>query len=236
MVEIGRLCFKNKTEAKKFFSEILNRNEIGSELSGDDFTHVKSLIEHHHNAVEKIGSGIEKIGVRRTKWGNSHRFVIIQTNGEEVALSYNTCLDGKTDSRKKFVSACRRHVHKDLHRWKVKQIVQPKSEGMLKCVESGELIEFEEGQVDHKPPLTFSVIVKAFVQARKMNTDQVAFVTDKDGMERLADEEVIADFREFHKEMAVLRILSKSANLKGSSKGRIAPTKNDGTLESFQLK
>ncbi|EDY83709.1 hypothetical protein VDG1235_3336 [Verrucomicrobiia bacterium DG1235] len=174
--------------------------------------------------------------VKKTKWGNSHRFVVVQQDGAEVAISYTTCLDGKPDSRKKFIAVCRLIVHKDLHRWKVKQIIEPKSESMLRCVESGTLVDFEDAQVDHKPPLTFSVIVKAFIQARKLDTGGVVFMTDKDGMEILADEELSKDFREFHKDMAVLRILSKTANLKGASKGRIAPTKNDGTLENFQLR
>ncbi|WP_432745973.1 hypothetical protein ABXJ76_08375 [Methylobacter sp. G7] len=48
--------------------------------------------------------------------------------------------------------------------------------------------------------------------------------------EHFADQELADKFDAFHKEMAVLRVLSTKQNNKLSGGARIKPTKKDGTL------
>jgi len=100
----------------------------------------------------------------------------------------------------------------------------------VKCVISGEIVEWEECQVDHKSPLTFSVIVKSFIIANNLDIAKIEY-TYSNSREKFVDESIAKNFDEFHKNMAVLRIISTKENLKLSGSARVKPTKKDGILK-----
>jgi hypothetical protein len=117
-------------------------------------------------------------------------------------------------------------VHDRIRKFKIQQF----KNRPVKCVISGEIIEWEECQVDHKSPLTFSVIVKSFIVANNLNISEIEY-TYSNSREKFADETIAEKFYDFHKSMAVLRIVSTKENLKLSGSARVKPTKKDGILE-----
>lgn len=97
------------------------------------------------------------------------------------------------------------------------------------CPATDRIVEWEECHVDHRTPLTFSVIVRSFIVARGIETSSVAY-EDSGARERFANHELAVAFELFHREMAVLRIVAADQNAKLSSGARNKPTKKDRTL------
>ncbi|NLN13101.1 MAG: hypothetical protein GX169_02620, partial [Arcobacter skirrowii] len=91
------------------------------------------------------------------------------------------------------------------------------------------ILEWEDAHIDHKAPLTFSVIVKAFIVSHDIDIDMIEF-EEKDGIVTFRDLGISVSFDKFHKNMALLRVVSKNENIKRSSNARIKATKNDFLL------
>jgi hypothetical protein len=99
----------------------------------------------------------------------------------------------------------------------------------VRCAITNDALEWEGCQIDHKVPLTFSVIVKSFIIANKVDVSSVDYVGEIT-VETFADQTLAENFREFHKAMAVLRVISTKQNQKLSGRARIKPTKKDHIL------
>lgn len=91
-IEIGSLRFSKKGEAIAFFRNMLNKYELGDEVSDADTQILSLLIARHPEATEKIGPGIACFKVKSADFG-TRCFWITQTNGVKVKFSFRACLD-----------------------------------------------------------------------------------------------------------------------------------------------
>lgn len=79
---------------------------------------------------------------------------------------------------------------------------------------SGDPITAESCHVDHVAPMTFEAIVQAFLAAIGIDAAQVEYLDGDNVTEsQFADRELSERFALFHRERAVLRVVSKRANL-----------------------
>jgi hypothetical protein len=136
-------------------------------------------------------------------------------------------INGLPTDIQKFSRACRFSVHDRIRKFKIQKF----KNRPVRCVISGEIVEWEECQVDHKSPLTFSVIVKSFIVANDLNISTIEY-TYNNSREKFIDDSIAEKFYEFHKKMAVLRIVSTKENQKLSGSARVKPTQKDGVLEN----
>ncbi|MDF1741137.1 MAG: DCL family protein [Verrucomicrobiales bacterium] len=223
---IGELEFSGKGKAKDFFKAILNAGEVGRRVNDMEFEHLMDLLIRHPRADEKIGSGVESVSIScHSKYGNRF-FKLHRIDGTEDDFSYPKCIDGDHNPITEFSYACRRAVEKRLHRWKTQQM----DGNYLKCAITGESLTFSQAHVDHKSPLTFSVIAKSFMVANsidlaKLEYNRIGII----GVE-FSDKALAEKFDLFHTKMAILRIISAKENLKGSHSARVTPTKKDSVL------
>lgn len=231
-LSIGSRNFATKREAKAFYSGILQSTCPGDRLGDDDHQAILDLIGRHPS----LGSIIQEVScieVEKLKLSfmpGGRRFVAILRNGKRRAFSYIVALDGQKSALDGFRAASRRIVMEDLHAWKMKQMQR---DGTFVCAVSGKSFPMDAIHVDHKPPLTFSVIVKGFLAARKIDPQKVCIREIDDIKMGFEDDELASDFREYHRQMAVLRIIQKRLNVEKASKGRIRPSARDGTLLDF---
>jgi hypothetical protein len=145
---------------------------------------------------------------------------------EKQIFSYRLAINGDWSNEKLFSRACRFTIANRLRDFK-KHCFKNRP---VKCALTNEIIEWKECQIDHKAPLTFSVIIKSFIIANKLDLSTIKYGA-KNGVEYFLDEELAQKFDLFHKEMAVLRVLSTKENNKRASSARIKPTKKDGVLK-----
>ena len=259
-ITIGEKTFDSKSKALTFYKDILNTYEVGKELNEEDFQSVFDLVhmdfiaeeikayESEYNA-EYDGDKMNVIAiVKRTRdiimdygwetgdyinsimidfhpdFRSTKCFYIIGSEGRQL-FSYILKINGALSNNQQFSRACRHRVAERLREFKKEQF----KNRPVKCALTNEIIEWEECQIDHKSPLTFSVIVKSFIVAHKIDINSVEYVYDN-SKEQFANKDIADKFDDFHKEMAVLRVLSTKQNRKLSSGARIKPTKKDGTL------
>jgi len=144
---------------------------------------------------------------------------------EQWLFSYRLMINGDLSEEKKFYIACRNAVKTELHKFKEKVFANKP----VKCAISNVEVDWDTCQIDHKPPLTFSVIVRSFIESRKID-DFMNHISYVGNIWTFIDNNMEMQFVDFHKRMAVLRTLSTKHNIKIASTGRIKPTKSDYKL------
>jgi hypothetical protein len=231
-VTLGHLSFAKQGDAKSHFKEILNRHKKGTILSGNDFADVEALLSGHPRAQEKIGVGLRALTIASDEMGGQC-FHIVRTDETVDNFSYNKCIAGDPAPFTAFSLACRRAVEDDLYEFKVSYFTtnQDKDE-KVRCPETKKRIAFGEAHVDHRSPLSFSVIVKFFIDSRTLDLAKVKLKREGLYGNELGDAALAENFRLWHKKTAMLRVIEAGRNLAKSPLARIKPTKADHTLPS----
>ena len=222
---IGERNFSSATEAKNYYRQILNSGEVSRLLNEFEFAALMDLLSLHPRSVDKIGSGVHAFTIELNEY-KKRAFILHRVDGSKEDFSYLKCIDGDHNPFTEFSKACRRSVENRLRLWKVNQM----NGNVAKCAITGKIITIDQAHVDHKPPQTFSVIVKSFVVARDIDLSSVKYVRKNINGVELEDVNLASDFDQFHTRMAVLRIVCATENLKASSAARVTPTAKDGTL------
>lgn len=91
-ITISTRTFEKAGDGTAFFKDMLNRYALGATVSDDDAKELISLLEHHDEREEKIGTGIDRIEVRHGPEGFTRCFWIVRTDGSQVDFSYIHCL------------------------------------------------------------------------------------------------------------------------------------------------
>lgn len=221
-LKIMNKVFNTKKEALEYYKNILNSYDYDEELHYSDFEDIKNLYLYDKKLKD---IEVKKILVKKhTKYSNKCFYIFMPDSTSEI-FSYRIAINGALTSLQMFRSACREAIYPRLRKTKI-SIFKNRP---VECALSSKELEWEEAHIDHKAPLTFSVIVKAFIVANNIVLDKIDFKEDN-GVVTFKDSQIAINFDEFHKNMAVLRVISKKENLKQSSRARIKATKNDFLL------
>lgn len=231
-ITIGDKTFDSKSKALVFYKDILNSYEVGDCLSEDDCKNISNLVymgldsEEVKAYEEETGDYVKSVMIdNHPEFRNTKCFFLMGGIEEKQLFSYLLAINGATSDDQRFSKACRHLVSERLREFKKQQF----KNRPVKCAITNKIVEWEDCQIDHKAPLTFSVIVKSFIIANKIDIRTVEYVSELT-KEQFADQELADKFDAFHKEMAVLRVLATKQNRKLSGGARIKPTKKDGTL------
>lgn len=231
-ISVGVNIFPSKSKALEYFRGILNSYEAGDKLGKDDFKSVHDLACRNYDSEELIEYENDEENLIKfivvdyhPEFKSTKCFFLITRAEEEYVFSYRLAINGALSDRQRFSNACRFLVSSRLRDFK-KQHFKNRP---VKCAMTNKVVEWEECQVDHKSPLTFSVIVKSFIIANNIDVSSVEYSSEYT-KEHFVNKELAEKFDFFHKEMAVLRILSTGENNKLSANARIKPTKKDGVL------
>ena len=225
-IEIGENEFATKKDALNHYKIILNSYEFGEVLSSVDIKDVLDLLETHPKVVEKIGVGIEKIRIAKVQY-KTKSFELVRTDGSTEFFSYTKRINSPKTEFTKFREACRKTIQEDLRNVKLAYFDKFSKKGQVRCQESKELTKYEELNVDHRQPNTFSVIVDRFIEIKNIDLKEVEYLQIDGGPNELADENLKKEFRDYHKEKANLRIVKKSLNLGRSFQAKITRQKKD---------
>jgi len=228
-IEIGEREFATKKDALNHFKTILNSYEFGQNLNKDDLKDILDLLESHPNAKEKIGVGIEYVRIAKVQY-NTKSFELVRTDGSTEFYSYTKRINAPKTDFTKLREACRQAIQEDLRNVKLAYFDRFSKKGQVKCQESGDLAKYEELNVDHRQPNTFSVIVDRFVELNKLDLKKINYLQIDGGPNELADENLKEEFRQYHRDKANLRIVKKSLNLDRSFQARVNRQKKDLTI------
>jgi hypothetical protein len=172
---------------------------------------VLALLERHPSAQTKIGVGVASIEVRAIMPYGTHGFWIHRVDGSGTDFSYLQCLSPSTRLAK-FKAACRTAI---LPQVAAAKFLAFEWANEITCPISGEVITRDTAHVDHAPPWTFQHITDEFIRKNALDVTTIELAGGGDGetSQRFAQPIDAFVFAEFHRSLAVLRVVSKTANL-----------------------
>ena len=216
--------FEKQGDATAFFRKMLNRYRPGDRVSEEDGLDVAALLERHTEYVAKVGCGVDHFEIVMTEHG-TQCFRIVRVNGTGTDFSYPHCISQRAPSRKQEVSAAFRQAVKfDLYKARDAFFATHKDgEGCVTCAVSGERIRQDQAHMDHRPPMTFEVIVTTFLAHRGLSLDDVPLTTGQDDQvsPTITDEVMCEAFRGYHAKVARLDLVKDTINLAQASRHRL---------------
>lgn len=227
---IGDKIFTTKKDAHDHFKRILNSYAYGESLSEVDLLDVLALLHFHPRAEEKIGVGVCEIRVEKIRY-KTKCFCIVRSDSSSDVFSYIKCINGEYSPTAKFRRTCRDLVREDLRGVKQTYFMAHSKKGSIQCQETGEWCSWEELNVDHRQPNTFSVIVDRFIEVNGIDVDAVNYSEVMDAVYEFEDESLRKAFREYHRSKANLRLVKKKRNLGRAHLARLGRQAKDLIVE-----
>ena len=229
-IQIGELTFNYKKDALLHFKNILNSYNYGETLNSEDYVDVLNLLKTHKKEKEKIGSGVKEFKVDEIRY-KTKCFYIIRNDSTSDIFSYTKCINGSSSEITKFNKTCRDLISDNLRSVKLSYFKARSKKGKVKCQETGELSFWEELNVDHRQPNTFSVIVDRFIEINQIDLSTVEYIETVDSVYVFKDSSLSKKFQEYHKAKANLRLVRKDKNLGRSHQARVKRQKRDLVIE-----
>lgn len=211
---IGDRVFRTKQELTEYCRSVLYSYTPGETLSAAHTEFLLGLIERHREYVQKVGAGVERFTVESDGWGR-FCFWIHRVDGTDTDVSFVECIRS-SGTRQDFTAALRHAVADQVIDFRHKHFQQHADpDGFVSCPLTGEKITRLGSHVDHEPPLTFLRIVRDFIAERNLDIEAVAIGGKGDGEMKpvLLDAALKADWSDYHRRRARLRVTSRIGNL-----------------------
>jgi hypothetical protein len=223
-VSIGPRLFPTKDAAKEHYRAILYRHLIGRRIPEPDATELAWLLERHPEVDQKIGAGIDYLSVRDALYGK-RCFEVVRIDGTSTDFSFGSCVDGRAPSPlTEALNALRAEVTEDILRSKREWFRKHgDDQGKVACAISGKRVTIEEAHADHAPPRLFGTLAIAFLTAHgiKPGPELITPPADNQYQPLLADRALAERWRQYHHELAVIRIVARGENLTRGHEGKV---------------
>lgn len=222
-IHIAGQVFRNKTSLLAFLKIMLNKYELEETINENDLNFLTALLERHPEYLLKIGSGIDRIVIKKQGKYQTRCFIIVRTDKSTTDFSYAHCVnnDLTNEPKRMFNASCRSAVDPQVKEFKFRNILR-KVDGSyyVICQITKNELSLDEAHVDHTPPLTFDNIVNDFIKKRNLNPSKIQYMgfDDNESDKRFEDSSLEITFAEYHREVANLRMINKFDNLKQNKK------------------
>jgi hypothetical protein len=194
-------------ELHRIATAILHSGIVGwVDAQDEDF--LRWLLQYHSAAAEKIGCGAHHIEIRPNQF-RSPAFWIVRLDGTATDFSFNVCISGAHPRRAVVYNALRNAVVDQVSEFKQKILLA----GDARCAVTGASLYPSNSHADHVTP--FKDLADQFI-ASVGGIDMIPIVPSADGVmqHHVADGVVKETWQAFHREHAVLRLVTAEANLK----------------------
>lgn len=206
---VGKIYYKTKKVITEKAKAILHSSPIGYPLQGDDYHFIRGLLDYHPAVEEKIKHGERFIFVLPSKWG-TRGFYIIANDTSKIDFSYRICLNPKLydNTDRNIKKACRQAIEYDMIQFKLAYF-REHEDGEVLCPIIEMPMTFDNTEVDHVSPLTFIEIYKRWRQS----INGISLKTSHETTGSVfVNSQTVESFRQFHNEIAQLRMLSARGN------------------------
>jgi hypothetical protein len=209
-IAIGPYYFRSKSQAKNFVRELRDRYADGELVAGEDHDFLAHLLDRHPEREGKIGSGILGFTVATEKvFGKTRHFIVKRMDGSHTDFSFLSCIDGR-NPRADILQALRMAVTNQITDFANDQF----RKGVV-CAIDGIRLCMGNSHVDHVHPVTFMNLVNHWISVRGICLEDIEVLpsTDNNIVARMADKSLEQNWSDYHREKAVLRLISARANL-----------------------
>lgn len=207
---LGPFEFRTKGEAEAAIREVADSADIGNPVIGEAKELILGLLERHPEAARKIGAGVSQVVVRFNAY-KKRGFYLLRVDGSETDFSWTKCL-----SPPRPIDRVRTALRSCIADQKLEARDRHFAAGANACCElTGLAITPASCHVHHENP-TFAELVDAFLGARGISSEAVAFVR-VDGVEgpRLAAEWhwLGREFEAYHRTHARMLVVHASEHM-----------------------
>ncbi len=243
-LNIGEKEFKFKKDALLYYKNILNSYNFEELLNEENFKDILSLLDYDYSfgdekyrrLGQKIYDTIDYSKIRHIKISkvqfNTKCFELIFDDLSTKQISYTYIINRqKITADSTFNIACRNTIIKDMNLVKRKYFENYSIKGQVKCQETNEMSKWEDLVVDHRQPNTFSIIVDRFKEVTKIDLEKIEYFTDDNNFLLFKNEELMEQFRNYHKEKATLRVVKKECNSSRTGMAKIKKNTKDLSIE-----
>jgi hypothetical protein len=184
---------------------------IGPQVFAEDdvdwFVHC--IREMHPRADAKLAKRV--VGIRKyNRYGvNGDNLMLIYEDGSAMPFSWNKCCKGKQSSDGISVKNAMRAAVQDQTSAVMDAAFQAAAE--IECPMCGDRITRNTAHVDHAPP-KFADLVQAWLIDCDLTLEKVPLADDPQGGSVIAPGRFLDSWRRFHKQNAVLRVVSARWN------------------------
>jgi len=209
--------FKTQGALVDRIREIIKRNKPGAMVDLFDELFLRSLLDMHPEAQQKIGGGVVGFSVEDNPLypgPKARGFRLHRMDGSSTDFSFWECIR-PTPHIKKVQRAFRAAIESDTMAFK-QRYFDALPWGVGVCPDTGEPISYTHCHVDHKAPNTFDVLFARFIDMEGLDTNAIQVYgagIDDTYQDRLTDTALEQRWRDFHNANAVLEVVSATANL-----------------------
>lgn len=207
---IGQRRYPTKKAATDAVRAVLYRYRVGETVDlEEDHLLLVDLLGMHHEAEDKIGCGVEAFAVAPPQRGPYPGFEVIRTDGTRIDFSYQTCLKPPT-VRQQVLNVLRDEVRGQINAY----FEQRKDAGSLVSDQSGEPLDSTNTAVSYFQGPAFVDIAEEFA-ATVGGWEAIEMTPSTEpGLGRIADRALAEQWKNHHRERAVLGLLSAQENLR----------------------
>ncbi len=125
-------------------------------------------LETHPRKKKKKGVGIKQIRIAKLKY-KTKAFELVRKDGSTEYFSYTKRIHARRTNTTRFSEACRKAIQEDLRDVKQAYFDKYSKNGKSKMSKrQKELLSWEQINVDHRQPNTFSAILDRFIELNKI--------------------------------------------------------------------
>ncbi len=214
---VNEMVFRTLNDIRLHVRKIKDSYIDNVNIDDKDFAFMRELLNHHESASHKIGCGVVSMYIKTVSVYKTNRcFWLVRSDMSETDFSFEKCLRNKPEPRLlKFKNACRTAISNDITKFK-RNFFSGLNDSHSLCTITGERIAIDNSHVDHAYPYTFDWIVTEFIKLYKIdigNIDLGGIGEDAVMRYSIKDLNLREGFIQFHNAHAVLRVISKTANL-----------------------
>lgn len=206
-VILPSITFKSKSDAKTFFSNMLNRYNDGDTLSDMDDILLFELLQRHPEVNDKIGVGISKFYRARSNSHPTSCFHLKRHDGSSTDFSVPSCINAKQRTiQQDFYDACRFSVTPALTKMKTELF----KNRQIRCFMTEEVVDVKTSELRHTEP-RFRDIVANFISKHqiKLTRDLIVDNEDMQYATKFTSDELTMSFIKYHSKVAKLEVFKK---------------------------
>jgi hypothetical protein len=210
-IRIADRVFPTKAVLKEYIRAIVARYEDDEPLNAEDLAFMLALLERHRWHEGKVGPGVASMTVRVHAPYPQRGFWLTRVDGTDTDFSWVECVDPPSQ-RKDVLEAMRAAVIDQIGEFRDRFFA---TSADPTCPLTGEPLSPDTCHVDHLVPMTFGELARRFLTEREIDVDAVELDGYGDGemKKTLRDAAILESWREFHRLLAQLRVLSRRGNL-----------------------
>lgn len=216
---IAETSFKTKAEIENRCRQILSSVGDGGSVEGSDLAFLLDLFSNHDEWLEKTHGSVDVNVTTGTTAYGTRGFYLVRSDESTIDISFKhavKCLGGRYNPVRQrlddFIRAARIAVEEQIYQFRKGEF--SRSPEMVCPVLGVKVFNNPDAHVDHVPPTTFSQLLYDYCSLNCVNPTKVKVYSVNGEEPLIGDPVVLSTWQDYHATHAVLRVVSKDANLR----------------------